>query len=77
MTQQQRVDRPGKEGRLNLEKIATELRNEGTRLLSAAAALDGGKKKPGRVLSKDARARIGDAQRKRWAAVRKAAKKAA
>lgn len=44
------------------------------RINTALIALNGGKKRPGRVLSKEARERIADAQRLRWAKVRKAAK---
>lgn len=56
---------------MNLEEIAGQLRSQGKRMLEAAAALDPGKKKPGRVLSPDARKRISEAQRQRWAQLRK------
>jgi hypothetical protein len=66
----------------NLSKVVTSLRQEYTRLEKEMAlvgkALDalgvrGGKgRRPKRVLSKDARRRIAEAQRQRWAKVRKA-----
>lgn len=59
---------------MNLHKTASELRAFGTRAIEAANALDGKRKPPhattGRVLSKEARQRIADAQRKRWKLVR-------
>ena len=70
----------------NLNKVVTSLRNEYARLQKETArvgkALDalghaGGKslKRTGRILSKEARKRIADAQRLRWAKVRKQAAK--
>jgi len=66
----------------NLSKVVTSLRQEYTRLEKEMAlvgkALDalgvrGGKgRRAKRVLSKDARRRIAEAQRQRWAKVRKA-----
>lgn len=50
--------------------IVTQLRKEAERINFAADALDS-KKRPARVLSAEARERIGKAQRKRWAIVRK------
>lgn len=63
---------------MNIQRTAAELRAYGNRILSAADALEGGpgKKRPGRVISAQGRARIADAQRKRWAKARKAAKAA-
>ena len=69
----------------NLNKVVTSLRSEYSRLqqemervgkaLSALGNLNGAKLKRGkRVLSKDARERIAEAQRQRWAKVRKQAK---
>ena len=71
----------------NLNKVVTSLRSEYSRLqqemdrvgkaLSALGNLNGAKLKRGkRVLSKDARERIAEAQRQRWAKVRKLAKQA-
>ena len=67
----------------NLNKVVTSLRQEYNRLEKEMAlvgkALDalgvrGGNKarRPKRVLSKEARRRIAEAQRQRWAKVRKA-----
>ena len=69
----------------NLNNVVTSLRSEYSRLqqemervgkaLSALGNLNGAKLKRGkRVLSKDARERIAEAQRQRWAKVRKQAK---
>jgi hypothetical protein len=69
----------------NLNKVVSSLRTEYSRLqretervgkaLSALGNLNGAKLKRGkRVLSKDARERIAEAQRQRWAKVRKQAK---
>ena len=69
----------------NLNKVVSSLRSEYSRLqqemervgkaLSALGNLNGAKLKRGkRVLSKDARERIAEAQRQRWAKVRKQAK---
>ena len=69
----------------NLNKVVTSLRSEYSRLqremdrvgkaLSALGNLSGAKLKRGkRVLSKEARERIAEAQRQRWAKVRKQAK---
>jgi predicted metallo-beta-lactamase superfamily hydrolase len=71
----------------SLNKVVTSLRSEYSRLqqemdrvgkaLSALGNLNGAKLKRGkRVLSKDARERIAEAQRQRWAKVRKQAKQA-
>jgi ElaB/YqjD/DUF883 family membrane-anchored ribosome-binding protein len=71
----------------NLNKVVTSLRSEYSRLqqemervgkaLSALGNLNGAKLKRGkRVLSKEARERIAEAQRQRWAKVRKHAKQA-
>ncbi len=71
----------------NLSKVVTSLRSEYSRLqkemervgkaLSALGNLNGAKLKRGkRVLSKEARERIAEAQRQRWAKVRKQAKQA-
>ncbi len=71
----------------NLNKVVTSLRSEYSRLqqemervgkaLNALGNLNGAKLKRGkRVLSKDARERIAEAQRRRWAKVRKQAKQA-
>ena len=68
----------------NLNKVVTSLRREYHRLekemeqvgkaLSALGNASGnGFKRTKRVLSKDARRRIAEAQRRRWAKVRKAA----
>ena len=65
----------------NLNKVVSSLRTEYSRLqretervgkaLSALGNLNGAKLKRGkRVLSKDARERIAEAQRQRWAKVR-------
>jgi hypothetical protein len=70
----------------NLNKVVSSLRNEYSRLekemgtvgkaLDALGHAGGTKlKKTGRTLSKEARKRIADAQRLRWAKVRKAAAK--
>jgi hypothetical protein len=70
----------------NLNKVVSSLQNEYSRLQKemgrVGKALDalghaGGKKlkTTGRTLSKEARKRIADAQRLRWAKVRKAAAK--
>jgi hypothetical protein len=70
----------------NLNKVVSSLRNEYSRLEKemgrVGKALDalgvaGGKKlkRTGRTLSKEARKRIADAQRLRWAKVRKQAAK--
>jgi hypothetical protein len=66
----------------NLSKVVSSLQQEYSRLQSEMAqvrkALDalgragGGKIRATRVLSKDARRRIAEAQRLRWAKVRKA-----
>ena len=69
----------------SLNKVVTSLRAEYSRLqqemdrvgkaLSALGNLNGAKLRRGkRVLSKDARERIAEAQRQRWAKVRKQAK---
>ncbi|MGA7754552.1 MAG: hypothetical protein WCB05_17085 [Candidatus Sulfotelmatobacter sp.] len=69
----------------NLNKVVTSLRNEYSRLekemdrvgkaLNALGNSSGNKlKRAKRVLSKEARQRIADAQRLRWAKVRKAAR---
>ena len=71
----------------SLNKVVSSLRTEYSRLqretervgkaLSALGNLNGAKLKRGkRVLSKDARERIAEAQRQRWAKVRKLAKQA-
>ena len=68
----------------NLNKVVTSLRSEYARLqretervgkaLNALGHVSGnGLKRTKRVLSKDARRRIAEAQRRRWAKVRKAA----
>jgi hypothetical protein len=68
----------------NLNKVVTSLRNEYSRLQKEmervgkalnALGQAGGNKLKGtkRVLSKEARQRIADAQRRRWAKVRKQA----
>ena len=62
--------------RVDLEKLASDLRHEGERYIAAADALDGRKKPQQRVISKEGRARIAAAQRTRWAKVRKANKAA-
>ena len=70
----------------NLNQVVTSLRNEYARLekemervgkaLSALGQAGGTKfKKVKRVLSKEARERIAEAQRRRWAKVRKQAAK--
>lgn len=67
----------------NLNKVVTSLRQEYSRLENEmgrvgkaldALGVSGGTKarRPKRVLSKDARRRIAEAQRQRWAKVRKA-----
>jgi len=67
----------------NLNKVVTSLRKEYSRLQTemdrvgkALAALGGSGglngRRPKRILSKDARRRIAEAQRLRWAKVRKA-----
>lgn len=68
---------------MSINKAVTELKlvrqqtaKELERIDTALTAL-GGKKPPQRVLSKEARERIAQAQRLRWAKVRKAAKKGA
>jgi hypothetical protein len=69
----------------NLNKVVTSLRGEYSRLqsemervgkaLNALGHVNGNRlKRVKRVLSKEARRRIADAQRLRWAKVRKAAK---
>lgn len=71
----------------SLNKVVASLRAEYSRLqqetdrvgkaLSALGNLNGAKLKRGkRVLSKEARERIAEAQRQRWAKVRKQAKQA-
>ena len=71
----------------NLDKVVTSLRSEYSRLetemervgkaLNALGHAGGNKlKKPKRFLSKEARERIAEAQRQRWAKVRKQAKQA-
>ncbi|MGB8062683.1 MAG: hypothetical protein WCF26_12355 [Candidatus Sulfotelmatobacter sp.] len=71
----------------NLNKVVSSLRSEYSRLqhemervgkaLNALGSLNGAKLKRGkRVLSKEARERIAEAQRQRWAKVRKQAKQA-
>ncbi len=71
---------------INLHKVVTSLRQEYSRLedemdrvgkaLSALGSAGGAKlKTTKRVLSKEARKRIADAQRLRWAKVRKQAAK--
>lgn len=71
----------------NLNKVVSSLRSEYSRLqqemervgkaLTALGNLNGSKLKRGkRVLSKEARERIAEAQRQRWAKVRKLAKQA-
>lgn len=58
---------------LDRKGIAHSLRSEATRLITAADILTGEKKRPQgvRVLSKAARERIAEAQRQRWAKVRR------
>lgn len=56
---------------LDLKATAKALRADSERLAAAANALEGGRKQPGRVLSKEARERIAEAQRQRWAKARK------
>ena len=67
----------------NLNQVVTSLRREYTRLENEmgrvgkaldALGVSGGNKarRPKRVLSKEARRRIAEAQRQRWAKVRKA-----
>ena len=67
----------------NLNKVVTSLRKEYSRLQTemdrvgkalAALGSSGGQngRRPKRILSKDARRRIAEAQRLRWAKVRKA-----
>ena len=66
----------------NLNKVVTSLRHEYSRLqremesvgkaLNALGSAGGSKLGTKRVLSKDARRRIAEAQRLRWAKVRKA-----
>jgi len=66
----------------NLNKVVTSLRSEYSRLqkemervgraLQALGGANGAKPRTKRVLSKDARRRIAEAQRQRWAKVRKA-----
>ena len=69
----------------SLNKVVTSLRAEYSRLqqemdrvgkaLSALGSLNGAKLRRGkRILSKEARERIAEAQRQRWAKVRKQAK---
>lgn len=69
----------------NLNKVVSSLRNEYSRLekelesvgkaLAALGVAGGNKlKRTKRVLSKEARQRIAEAQRQRWAKVRKQAK---
>ena len=69
----------------SLNKVVSSLRTEYSRLqqemdrvgkaLSALGSLNGSKLRRGkRILSKDARERIAEAQRQRWAKVRKQAK---
>ncbi len=71
----------------NLNKAVTSLRNEYSRLqkelesvgkaLDALGHADGARARRGkRILSKEARERIAEAQRQRWAKVRKHAKQA-
>jgi hypothetical protein len=67
----------------NLNKVVTSLRSEYARLekemervgkaLNALGHAGGQKLRAKRVLSKEARQRIADAQRRRWAKVRKQA----
>ena len=67
----------------NLNQVVTSLRTEYSRLqkemervrkaLDALGSAGGGKIRAKRVLSKEARERIAEAQRRRWAKVRKAA----
>jgi hypothetical protein len=67
----------------NLNKVVTSLRSEYARLekemervgkaLSALGHVGGNKLRTKRFLSKEARQRIADAQRRRWAKVRKQA----
>jgi hypothetical protein len=66
---------------MNIDDLLSSIDAEIARLKQARALLagiDGGKSasaiKPKRKMSAAARKRIGDAQRKRWAAVRKSAK---
>jgi hypothetical protein len=71
---------------MNLQAILIELREQRDRIQQAIDALERathttatGKirgRKPGRHMSADARARIGAAMKKRWAARKKAQKKA-
>lgn len=66
----------------NLNKVVTSLRGEYSRLvketervrkaLDALGSANGTRPRTKRVLSKDARRRIAEAQRLRWAKVRKA-----
>ena len=68
----------------NLNKVVASLRAEHSRLenemervtkaLDALGRLNGSKPRAKRVLSKDARRRIAEAQKLRWAKVRKQAK---
>ena len=71
----------------NLNKVVTSLRDEYSRLqnemdrvrkaLDALGSVSGNRLRRGkRVLSKEARERIAEAQRQRWAKVRKQAKAA-
>lgn len=70
----------------NLNKVVTSLQSEYSRLqkdlervgkaLSALGHTNGSKFRTKRILSRDARERIAEAQRQRWAKVRKQAKQA-
>lgn len=70
----------------NLNKVVTSLRGEYSRLqkeldrvgkaLDALGHVNGSGRRVKRVLSKEARERIAEAQRQRWAKVRKQAKQA-
>ena len=60
---------------MNVHQIITELDNEITRLTQARTLLLGTNAAPKRrTMSAEARKRIADAQRKRWAKAKRAAK---
>lgn len=55
---------------MNYNKVAAELRNRGERLLTAAIALES--VQPGkRTITKEGRERIAEAQRLRWAKLKR------
>lgn len=56
---------------LDHSRIAKQLRTDAARLTEAADALDGKKKPVGRVITPQGRRNIAEAQRRRWALIRK------